>query len=43
MPADSHTKEGESEKGASDTKSTTPAQSREPKLPSPERNGDSPY
>ena len=41
--ADSPVKEGDNPDAQSDTKSTTPAQSRNPKLPSSERNGGSPY
>ena len=41
--ADSPVKEGEDPDAQSDTKSKTPAQSRNPELPFSERNGDSPY
>ena len=41
--ADSPVKEGDNPDAQSDTKSTTPAQSRTPKLPFSERNGDSPF
>ena len=41
--ADSPVKEGDDPNAPSDTKSKTPAQSHEPELQFPERNGDSPY
>ena len=41
--ADSPVKEGDNPNAPSDTKSKTPAQSREPELQFSERNGDSSY
>jgi hypothetical protein len=41
--ADSPVKAGDNPNAPSDTKSKTPAQSRNPELPFSEKNGDSPF